>query len=452
MAEVAVQVAEKTSIREKIQSFKQYITYPNVLLAIAWLMCLTRGLLPALEQIYSIGLLGIALLLWQRDEFYLMMAFFVFFLDQFYVVGTTPAYRLFSYIALIKFITELPKVRFRIAYLPAIAVFILFCLFGVGRNGGIRLGLNLLADLVIVYTTLTRMKAVPELFRKLLFMYTLVAVAAGVYSLAAGNVIAYEVGRESVRSEEIVRYCATFGDANYAGFYYNIAIFTLFSLKRPNLAVRLPVLLILHYFMLLTNSITSFIGYLLCMALFIVLRYPKKAPIIFGAAFFSLLAGVVLVMTIPALNQISFINNVVIRVSEQIRYFESGRMDMFTSGRTDIWSYFWGHFEVQNILGKLFGGNVVTSALTEDKFVTFRACHQVYIQGLLTFGILGSVVVFSTIIGKFFYKIRVYFRTRLKDENSDFTCVIAIATLMWLFFGFSIDFFLDWRFMFFFFI
>ena len=61
-------------------------------------------------------------------------------------------------------------------------------------------------------------------------------------------------------------------------------------------------------------------------------------------------------------------------------------------------------------------------------------------------------VVFSTIIGKFFYKIRVYFRTRLKDENSDFTCVIAIATLMWLFFGFSIDFFLDWRFMFFFFI
>lgn len=451
MTDIAME-AGKPKIKIKQVDWKQYLTYPNVILGLGWFICIAIGMVPAMESLLSIALLCLALLLIRRDEFYIFLMFFIFFVDQFNLGSGSPAYRIYSYLVLIKFIVEIPKAKFRVPYLPAFLVFFLFCIFGVGSVGGIRLGLHLFADIFIIYAILIRLKADPPMFRKMVFLFGAVAVAAGIYSLLAGNIISYDVGREGVRSSEIVRYCATFGDANYAGFFYNIAIFGLLSLKTPKWYARLPLVLVLHYFLLLTNSMTAFLAYFCCLAMFILLRYPKKSIVIFPTAAFVAIIVIAVVMAVPALREIDFIKNVVIRVSEQLRYLQSGRFDMFTSGRTGIWEYFMDFFNKQDILGKLFGGNVVTSAITDPKFTEHGACHQVYIQGLLTFGIIGSIVVFLTAIGKFFYKFVTYFTTHVKGENADIVRVVLIATMMWLFFGFSIDFFLDWRFMYFFFI
>ena len=452
MTDIALAAATTKEKTGKRINWKQYLTYPNVILGLGWIICVAIGALPSMESLLSLALLGLAVLLIRRDEFYIFLMFFIFFLDQFNLSSGSPAYRIYSYLVLIKFIVEIPKAKFRVPYLPAFLVFFLFCIFGVGSVGGIRLGLHLFADIFIVYAILIRLKADPPMFRKMVFLFGAVAVAAGIYSMLAGNIISYDVGREGVRSEEIVRYCATFGDANYAGFYYNIAIFGLLSLKAPKWYLRLPLVLALHYFLLLTNSMTAFLAYFLCLALFLLLRFPKKAVVIFPVAAVVAIIVVALVMAVPALQQIDFIQNVIIRVSEQFRYLQSGRLDMFTSGRTDIWDYFMDCFRNQDILGKLFGGNVVTSAITGPEFTKYLACHQAYIQGLLTFGVFGAIVVFATVIGKFIYKFVTYFTTHIKGENADIVRVVLIATMVWLFFGFSIDFFLDWRFMYFFFI
>ncbi len=452
MTGTAMGAAQSTMAERKRIDWKRYLTYPNVILGLGWIICVVIGMAPAMESLLSIAMLGLALLLIRRDEFYIFLMFFIFFVDQFNYGSDSPAYRIYSYLVLIKFIVEIPKAKFRVPYLPAFLVFFLFCIFGVGSVGGIRLGLHLFADVFIIYAILIRLKADPPLFRKMVFLFGAVAVAAGIYSMVAENIISYEVGREGVRSEEIVRYCATFGDANYAGFYYNIAIFGLLSLKAPKWYLRLPLILALHYFLMLTNSITAFLAYFLCLMLFLLLRFPKKAVIIFPAAAFVAIVVIGVIMAVPALQEIDFIQNIIIRVSEQLRYLQSGRLDMFTSGRTEIWDYFLTCFRNQDILGKLFGGNVVTSAITGPEFTEYLACHQAYIQGLLDFGILGAIVVFATVIGKFFYKFVTYFTTHIKGENADIVRVVLISTMMWLFFGFSIDFFLDWRFMYFFFI
>ena len=230
MTDIAME-AGKPKIKIKQIDWKQYLTYPNVILGLGWLICTAIGMVPAMESLFSIALLAFALCSSAGMSFTSFDVFHLF-VDQFNLGSGSPAYRIYSYLVLIKFIVEIPKAKFRVPYLPAFWSFPL--LHFRGRLGGRDpAGPAPLCRYFIIYAILIRLKADPPMFRKMVFLFGAVAVAAGIYSMLAGNIISYDVGREGVRSSEIVRYCATFGDANYAGFFYNIAIFGLLSLKTP---------------------------------------------------------------------------------------------------------------------------------------------------------------------------------------------------------------------------
>lgn len=421
-------------------------------LVAAWCICAAVGFAPSIAQWLSLMLLGLICCLWKSDDFYIFLAVFVFFMDQFYITASMPLFRLYTYMVAVRLVLDLPLTRFRMFFLPALLVFCLFSVFGVGALN-IRVGFNMMVDVLVGYCVLTRILVNPSLARRFFSFLALLGVAAGIYSLASGNAVAFDVGRRDIRSEQIVRYMGTFGDANYAGFFYLICIQAAMNIATPRApALRVLLLLALHFFLLLTNSMTALIVYVFCFSFFISLRFRKRALLIHLIVLAVLFTLIMTVLSIPALSEIGFIKNVVIRVREQIRYLNYGRFDMFTSDRTFIWNYFLDFFQDQSLLSKLFGGNVVTTMIVDGRFSKFGACHQVYLQGLLTIGILGAAIVFLSIVLRFVYRFIRYFIHWRDDKCADLTRFTLICVLAWLCFGFSIDFLLDWRFMLFYFL
>ncbi len=429
-------------------NLRSYLTYPNIMLILACLFCFAVGILPEYSKLFTICLCLIMISLWFHDEFYVLMAVFIFFLDQLYITSGTPLYRLYSYLLLAKIIIQIGQIRFRPQYFPALLVFILFSLFAVGQFN-IRFGFNLVADVLLGFLLVQRLRERKDLFYKLFGMMVFIAVAAGIYAFTSGAVNELEVGRAYIRSETVTRYFATFGDPNYAGFFFDICIFAVLIL-RPfhRWYVRIPLLLVLYYFLLATNSMTAVLCNILCLLIYLILCYRKKALIIILVLLIILPLGLMQVEHIQPNSSFDVVNNLIIRVHEQIRYLDTGLFDKLTSDRTVIWQDYWNYFQNQNLVHKLFGGNVIVTMIIEDKFPI--ACHNVYLQGLLTFGFIGAIIVFLIFIIQMIVDFVTSFRKNI--QHIDIMRLLVIIHVIWIFYGASIDFFLDWRFMFFYFL
>ena len=429
---------------------RKFLNYRTIAAGIILLTCVAIGLFPSLTTIISAVLALCVLVLIRNDDFYALAAVFLLFSDQFVLGQSSPVYRIFSYLILIKFIIELPKARFKTLYFPILAVLIVYSLFAMGGSVSMRWGLNLVADVMVSYFIILRIRNHHSLFERFLILYVLCAILAGLYGVTAGKMVEYDVGRASVRSESIFRYYGTVGDPNYVGFFYNIAIaFVLCGKSFRKWYVKAVLLVPLYYFMLIANSMTTFLCNIILIILYIIIRYRKKAPPILGAIAFLGVLLLIAILTVPALEHISVFNNIKIRVNEQFRYLRSGRMDMATSDRTVLWSYFWDYFQHQSTMGKLFGGNIITSYHTLDTF-TYKACHMVYLQALLDFGILGAVIFVGTILIKAVHN---FFRALTDNsERVGEYRILFLVTFVWIFFGLSIDMLIDWRFMFFYFL
>ncbi len=81
--------------------------------------------------------------------------------------------------------------------------------------------------------------------------------------------------------------------------------------------------------------------------------------------FFCLIGFAIAAWNVPAVRNIAAIGSIVTRVNEKMMYLALGRWDMLTTGRYDLWQTVVSHFNRQPMLGKLFGGNVITTLMTD---------------------------------------------------------------------------------------
>lgn len=424
---------------------RQMLDLPTVSLIIVLLLCATRGMLPQLEQIYSLVIILIILLNWKNREFYLYTAVFMFFVEQFYLVaGSTPAFRVYSYLAVIRFALDIGKMRFRPQFIPVIIIFVTFCLISATRIDA-RRALSTLVDAVLSYAVVINLRQDGKLLRKFTVVYVCTAICAGLYSLMAKTVVTYDTGIGV--QVTIVRYFGTVGDANFAGLFYDLAFFfALCSDGFKRWYLRVPVLAALLYFIILTASQTA----LLCLGggllLYIILRYRMRGlPIVILVA--ALMAILLLVLiNMPELSETNALYTIVSRIQQSANDFGRGNVDDLTTNRSELWRIALDYFDTLPLYKKLIGGSVVTMIISEEFFLkAVGAIHQTYIQGMFNFGIIGALIVFGTRILQTAADIGCCLQCREKEHPLDVTRCIVMSSYCFLMYALTMDLFMDWR-------
>jgi len=427
------------------------ISFPNLSLAFVLLCCAAIGALEQYEVIFSVAILGVLLLNWNKDEFYVYIAVFIFYWEQFYLrTDSTPLYRMYCYLFILRFIKDIYTIRFRPHHIAVIAVFVAYCILGTGKLD-MHISIMNLSDAVVAFAATSVFRQKPELMRKFVVVFVLTAICAGIYSLLSNSIVSYETG---LGAQVYTRYYGTVGDANYAGCFYNVALFmTMCSDSFRKWYIRWPVVGILVYFILLTASQTALLCMLIGICVYIVVRFrmvgvPFAAIIAVGA-----ILGVLALINIPALRESGPFATLANRLSESLVEFERGNMDNLTTNRTELWQSGWNHFINQSWLKRLIGGNAISLLIIEERFVDSfgGAVHQSYIQGLLSFGIIGWIIVFGTYFWQTIVNVTNCLRLKVKEIPIDLLRCTVMTAYVFVLYAFTIDMFMDWRALFLFF-
>lgn len=208
-----------------------------------------------------------------------------------------------------------------------------------------------------------------------------------------------------------------------------------------------------YFFVVLfqTGSLSGLLTCLVALVLVVIMKYRSRSIPFLVLLFFCLIGFAIAAWNVPAVRNIAAIGSIVTRVNEKMMYLALGRWDMLTTGRYDLWQTVVSHFNRQPMLGKLFGGNVITTLMTDESlFHKDLACHQMYLQSLLNFGIVGAITIFLSLASTFVYRIFRFFTVDKRAENSDIKMIQISFVAVFLVFGLSVDYFVDWRFLFFF--
>lgn len=427
---------------------KQFLSFENILLLIGFLTCALCGPLPQYNTLLS-GVLLVCILLSIRSDSFFVFAALLMYFREFMLLGGTTVYRVYSYLVLIKVLFDIKNLKLRIMALVPMIVFSLFCIFGIGRLD-MRVGIQSMMDLFVLYFILAKILADDDVMRLYLFVFLLGGIASGIFGWTSEASVNIDVGIGEATTE-ITRVYGALYDANYAGFYYTVCVLIVTMLKGLRWWLRAPLGAFFLVVLFQTGSLSGLFTCIVAVVIVVVMKYRSRSVpflilIAVGLAAFAFAAW-----NIPAVRNIASVASIVTRINERLLYLAMGNWDQLTTGRYDLWQMAITHFNQQSMLGKLFGGNVITTALTDDSlFHRDFACHQMYLQSLMNFGVVGTLTIFSSLAATFIYRIFRFFTVDKSAANSDIKMIQISFVAVFLVFGLSVDYFVDWRFLFFF--
>lgn len=425
------------------RSDKKRIFHDLVFLA-GYIAALIPGPLPSLGTPAAMLLLlciGINIL---DENFFLYIAIFIY-LRYRLLMGDTPVYRLYSYLVVLRFIYDIPKLKFRIAYFPGIFVFLLHSVFATPNASSIRIGLNVIVDVVVAYVCLAKLLSTETLARKFFFAFMLGGLSSGIYGWT-NTEFTKEINIRGAGASTVSRNFGALSDANFAGLFYSLCTIIAIVIRKVALWVKLGFIGIFCIMLLETASLSAILILIAFCIFYIILRFRGKSFFILLFGFVAAVLGIVVILAVPPLREIDAINGLIIRVTEKLSYIPRGRWDLLTTDRWAIWEKAIASISASGTAEKLIGGNVVTVMVINTKDF-FTACHNSYLQGILNFGILGTLIIYLPLIGVFTYRMLKHFNTKPFYSNEDIKMIEMIATFGFLVFGMTVDFFIDWPFM-----
>ena len=416
----------------------------DIVYIIGFLCSLVPGPFPSLTNVASLLLLGCIAISFFDENFYIYIALFIY-LRYRLLLGDTPVYRFYSYLVVLRFLIDLPKVKFRVAHLPALFVFLLHSLFATGRFENIRIGLNVIVDCVLIYVILLKLLADNRLMRKFLFTFLLGGVASGVFGWT-NDEFTKAINVSGAGAQTVSRNFGALSDANFAGLFYSLCIICTITVKGMPLWMRGIFLALFGIMLLETASLSALLILFTLGVLLIILKFRGKSIIILTLGIVAAVVGVSIILAVPQLRNIPAIQGLIIRVTEKLSYIPRGRWDLLTTDRWDIWQQALAVFASKGLWGKLMGGSVVT-VMVIDYSIMSIACHNSYLQGILNFGILGTLLIYIPLFVVFIYRILKHFIKKPNYEGEDIKMLQLIFVFGFIVFGFTVDFFIDWPFM-----
>lgn len=431
----------------------------DIVFIIGFLCCLIPGTVPALIMPASALLVLCIAVSFFNKNFYCYAALFMF-VRYIMLVGDTPAYRLYSYMITLKFLVDIFKLKFRIEYIPAIFVIILHSLFALPPiaseyfdmplSRGIRIGFNVIVDIILAYIIVVRIREDNNLLRKFFYVFMLGGIASGFYGWFNPDV-SVNINISGAGVHTVNRNFGALSDSNFAGFYYSLCVMSAVVLKGIPLKLRIALGFVFLVLILQTASLSALLilGLLICF--YIVLRFRFKSIFILTALFVVGVVSLSLLLTIPQFRKIEMIAGLIIRIEEKLSYIPRGRWDLLTTDRTALWGLAWNVFMNKPIWGKLIGGSVLTVVAT-DYSIFPTAVHNSYIQSLLNFGIGGTLMIYLPLFAVFVTRLFKHFSKESGYENEDLKIMQMLYVFIFIVFGSTVDFFVDWPLMIFYFI
>ena len=430
------------SVNDKKATFKR--NFFDIVYLIGFLCSLIPGPLPQLSSVASLLLIGCIAISFFDENFYLYMALFIY-LRYRLLLGDTPVYRLYSYLVVLKFLLDLPKIKFRVAYLPALLVFLMHSLFATGRFESLRIGLNVIVDCVLVYIIILKLLTDNRLVRKFIFAFMLGGLASGIFGWT-NDEFSKAINVSGAGAQKITRNFGALSDANFAGLFYSLCIICTLTVKGLSIWVKGVFLALFGIMLLETASLSALLMLFTIGVLLIILKFRGKSFFILTAGLVLFAVGIVIILSVPQLREIDAISALIIRVTEKLSYIPRGRWDLLTTDRRDIWQEAIARFSEKGLWGKIVGGSVVT-VMVIDYSVMSIACHNSYLQSLLNFGILGTVLIYIPLIIIFIYRLLKHFSKKTGYEGEDIAMLQIIFSFAFIVFGCTVDFFIDWPFM-----
>ena len=416
---------------------------------LGFLCCLVPGPLPGFTAHASVILTLCIVACFFDENFYLYTALFMYMRYRM-LLGDTPVFRIYSYMVVLRFLLDLPKTKFRVAYFSALFVFMLHSLFAMPQLESYRVGLNVIVDCALAYIILLNVLDKPELFRKFIYTFLLGGVASGVYGWTNTDV-SVDINVAGAGAQTVNRNFGALSDSNFAGLFYSICIVASVAVKGIPKWLRTAAVALFGIMLVQTASISALIILAVLLVLYIILKFRAKSLIILTAVFVAAAAVVAVILATPQLREIEAISGLIIRINEKLSYIPRGRWDLLTTDRYAIWTEAMDIFFSKGIVGQLIGGSVIT-VMAIDYSVISIACHNSYIQSLLNFGVLGTLLVYIPLFGVFVYRILKHFSQSGGYETEDVKILQLVFNFAFIVFGFTVDFFIDWAFMIFYFI
>lgn len=414
----------------------------DIVLSIIFFMACVSGLLLGAFQQYTSYLALIFLMCaaasFFSDYFYLYVALFMFVRHRM-ILSTIPAFELYACMMLVKFVLDSRKLKIRLSFLPLLSVLVIHTVFAASQVD-LRVALTTLLNLFVVYVTLMKVLADDDLMRKFLFAFMMGAVISGVYGYTATDTV-FDMRVAGAGVEEVDRNFGILYDPNFASMFYVAAIYIALFLKGLPKIVKLGFAAFFFVLLLETASLSGMLTFAIAGVLAMLLKYRTKGMLLLLAA----AAACGLLLCIPQVREIQAVSNLLLRIAERLHYIRIGRWDMFTTGRMDIWDTALGMFNAKPLLGKLFGGSVITVNLTGTMVTAFFAsCHQSVIQGMLNFGIIGTLIIFLSWGSVFFYRMLRHMLRPAGYANEDIKILQMVITFVFFVISMTIDSFVDW--------
>ena len=443
-----VQTNEGVMPKDKLKE-KYKRRFYDIVFAVGFLCCLVPGAFPSLTTPVSMLMLLCIGLCFFDENFYLYAALFMYMRYKM-LVGDTPVYRLYSYLMVLRFAMQIFKTKFRVTYLPAIFIIFLHCIFAVPQVESLRIGLNVIVDCLIIYVVMLKVLSDDNLMRKFLYAFLLGGVASGVYGWVNKDV-SVDINISGAGAHTVNRNFGALGDSNFAGLFYSLCILTSLLNKKIPLWNKLIFIGIFLVVQLQTVSLSALLILGVLFAFLIVLKYRAKAAVILFIFAIVAIIGLAALLSIPQFREIDAIAGFIIRIEEKLSYIPRGRWDLLTTDRASIWGEILEFFSNKSIWGKLFGGSSITVHAL-DTSISKMACHNSYIQCLMNFGILGTLAIYTPFVATFIYRLKLHFSKKDGYDNQDIKMLQMVFAFAFLVFGVSVDFFVDWPFMMFYFI
>jgi O-antigen ligase len=411
---------------------------------LGFLFALLPGPFPSLSGVASILLLACIVVSFFDENFYLYMALFIY-LRYRLLIGDTPAFRVYTYLMVLRFLIDLRNIKFKVAYLPALFVFFMHSIFATSRVESLRVGFNIIVDCALIYILMMRVLPDARLMRKFIFAFMLGGIASGIYGWTNME-FTKDINVSGAGVHTVSRNFGALSDANFAGLFYSLCFICSLTLKKIPIWLRCMFAILFSVMLLQTASLSGFLILTMLSVFLIILRYRTKSIVILPLLFIGIILIFSILWSVPQFREMEAIQGLMFRISEKLSYIPRGRWDLLTTDRYAIWQETLRIFSSKSLWGQLIGGSVVT-VMVIDKTIFSIACHNSYLQSILNFGIIGTFLIYLPLFAIFIYRIIEHFSNRAGYENEDIKILQLILPFAFIIFGLTVDFFIDWPYM-----
>lgn len=410
----------------------------TLLLLAAFGACLLLGVIPQYQSYLSLILfLCAAASFFSKEYFYLYTALFLFVRNS-TVISTIHSYDLYVVLLLVRLLLDCGEIKIRVVYLPSICIMLLHLLLAATEVKMVE-SIKMMVYLVATYGVMSRILADDKLMRKFWVVFLMGMVVSGVYGYVAEDTVK-EINTMGGK-EEVARNVGILFDVNFAAIYYGISVFVALFIKGVPKLLKVALAGFALLMLLETVSLSGIITFAVMSVVALILKFRWKSVLILLPA----AAMVLVLLSIPRVQQIKVVADLLARVRERLYYIEVGRWDMLTTGRTDLWETSLAIFNSKGILGKLFGGSVIITGIT-DKLIHAElvAVHQSVVQSFLNYGIIGTLVIYLSFLGVYFYRTLRHLLREPGYENEDIKIIQLLITGTMFCMSMTVDVFVQW--------